>query len=401
MTSGSEVTSTFDLANILAKRRQGFGTIPAGTREFLPMATASKGLEIMSADHMENLRPLRTLQQEAAAKLMSTGGSGLVASGPFCTPLSPIYDFFRLAEVQDPVESSLPVQGAPRGGIRYIPGTCDVDEAADAIGQFAHDHDYEEDGEKPCATLECPSLEDAYVRAITQCVRFGNLQYRTFAEQVEDFMENVAVLFQAEKETYYLDQIDTNSTLVTGYTPYGASRGLLFDMVLAAVAYRKRHRMARNATLAWYAPDWVPDMVKVDIALDSGRAENWVNVSDADVNAFFSRFGIAPVWYADTATGRGQAFSTAQAAGLLNKWPTYVHSYLFAPGTFVRLDGGTLDVGLVRDSTLNRTNDFEMFMEEWIGFAMLGCESIHLVSDPCVTGAAPALATLINCSTYA
>jgi hypothetical protein len=35
----------------------------------------------------------------------------------------------------------------------------------------------------------------------------------------------------------------------------------------------------------------------------------------------------------------------------------------FPEGTFLYIDGGTLDLGLVRDSTLNSTNDFQVFGE--------------------------------------
>lgn len=387
-----------DIATAIAKRRAGFGNIPRGTRDMLPIATASKGIELsVSSDPVESLPTFTQIRADAASRLAAAAPtSGLVASGPFCTPLTPSYDFFRLAVPQSPVEDSLPVVNAPRGGIRFIPGTCDYLDAVGAIGDFAHDNDFDSDP-KPCATVTCPNLEDAFVRAITQCVRFGNLQYRTFPEQVANFMEDVAVLFDMEKERYYLDAIDACSTVVTGCTPYGARRGLFYDWILAATAYRKRQRMARNATLAIYAPDWAVDMIKVDLAMDNESGENWVNVSDADVNSHLAANNLSPVWYADSATNTGQAMSDPQGAGLLNAWPATVHSYIFAPGNFVRLDGGTLDVGLVRDSALNRTNDLELFMEEWTGLACIGCESIHLISEPCPNGGAPEYDSLLEC----
>ena len=44
---------------------------------------------------------------------------------------------------------------------------------------------------------------------------------------------------------------------------------------------------------------------------------------------------------------------------------------VYAPGTFVRLDGPTLDLGVVRDSTLNAANDFQSLFREldWTGNA--------------------------------
>jgi hypothetical protein len=40
------------------------------------------------------------------------------------------------------------------------------------------------------------------------------------------------------------------------------------------------------------------------------------------------------------------------------KWPATVTFLSFVSGAYVSLDGGTIDLGVVRDSTLNATNDF-------------------------------------------
>lgn len=38
----------------------------------------------------------------------------------------------------------------------------------------------------------------------------------------------------------------------------------------------------------------------------------------------------------------------------------------FAEGTFLHLDGGTLELGLVRDSVLNARNDYTIFAETFM-----------------------------------
>ena len=86
------------------------------------------------------------------------------------------------------------------------------------------------------------------------------------------------------------------------------------------------------------------------------------------------------------------------ALGALKDWPEDAVTYLYAPGTFVRLDGGTLDVGLIRDSLLNRTNDLEIFAEEWTQVCKLGIESIKITHQGlCPNGAAPEPDELIVC----
>ena len=85
-------------------------------------------------------------------------------------------------------------------------------------------------------------------------------------------------------------------------------------------------------------------------------------------------------------TGAGQIFG-AQTAGALLEFPDTVVWYLFPEGTWLFLDGGELDLGLVRDSVLNSTNDFQIFMETFEGACMVGIESLKITSTVCPSGA--------------
>jgi hypothetical protein len=57
------------------------------------------------------------------------------------------------------------------------------------------------------------------------------------------------------------------------------------------------------------------------------------------------------------------------AAGAIEQFPTTVVWYLFPEGFFQFLDAGRLDLGVVRDSTLDATNDYETFVETFEGVA--------------------------------
>lgn len=384
----SPFRSPADVAAAIVRKRQttAFSNVPAGVSdERVPIATGMKDISVqLGHDAVENFSVLERSREEY---------SSLVASGSFCTPLTPLYDFYRLAEAQTPVEDGLNVVGAQRGGIRFITGVCDVSVAASGLGTNADP--------KPCVHIDCPTVQEETVDAISQCVEFGNLQYRTFPEQVENFLEDLAVAFASRKEVYYLDFINTNSTATTSAIAYGASRALLWDWTVAAVRYRKRRGMPRGATVQLVTPDWALDAVRLDMALEANK--NFWEISDAQALKAISDAGLDPIWYNDAPTAHStgadnQKVNGAQGAGTLLGWPGVAVSYLFAPGTFVRLDGGTLDVGLVRDSTLNKTNDLQLFMEEWVGMAMLGCESVKVVSDICVNGGAPELVAALACA---
>ncbi len=60
--------------------------------------------------------------------------------------------------------------------------------------------------------------------------------------------------------------------------------------------------------------------------------------------------------------------------------------YLFPEGTFLFLDTGTLELGIVRDSVLNATNDFEIFGETFENVAFIGVESLAVSSAICDSG---------------
>ena len=63
--------------------------------------------------------------------------------------------------------------------------------------------------------------------------------------------------------------------------------------------------------------------------------------------------------------------------------------YVFAEGQVQFLDGGRLDLGVVRDFTLDATNDFELFHEQFETVAFRGFASgaIQYISTLCATGA--------------
>ena len=75
--------------------------------------------------------------------------------------------------------------------------------------------------------------------------------------------------------------------------------------------------------------------------------------------------------------------------------------YIFAEGTFLFLDGGTLDLGIIRDSSLVGTNDYKMFVETFEGVAKVGVESLKVTSTIAVNGVAAALRDTTGAATAA
>lgn len=81
-----------------------------------------------------------------------------------------------------------------------------------------------------------------------------------------------------------------------------------------------------------------------------------------------------------------QTYGDAAAGGAIPGFPDQIDSLLFAPGSWLFLDGGSLDLGLVRDSTLNAKNRYRQFSETFEGAAHRGIESLRLVMEVQPTG---------------
>jgi hypothetical protein len=386
-----------ELATAITKKRHGMNNASSGSYERIVLATAQSDLpNKVAGGAEENFSVFDTVRTSWA--LESQERTSLVASGGNCAPLPPSYEFFRLAEQINPVEQALPTVEAPRGGIRFITPpdwtdalagvrvTTEAEDAAgygDASGLTAP---------KPCVHVDCPPIEECRVDAVSQCVEFGNLNYRVFPEQVAAFLEDLAVAFTSTKEIFYLDAIDATSTAVTlgyGGQTYGATRTSTLSILSLAANYRRRQHMAINAVLTLMLPSWYVEFIKSDMVNDHALGLNFLNAGEAEVTAWLASNNLDVVWYYDSATGAGQAFNDAQGAAVQNLFPATVVAYLFAPGTYVRLDGGTLDVGIVRDSILNGTNDLQIFSEQWVQVCQVGLESVRLEMELCPTGVGP------------
>lgn len=390
------------LAELICRKHSQLARMSASVSyEPITLASATADFDFtLGSGHEENFSVIQGAIDRKEA---------LVASGGNCAPLSPNWDVFNVAEVMSPIERTLPSIGAPRGGIRYVQpplwpeaqaGVRFTTNDEDAAG-YTNQSPAGTTAPKPCVHLECRPIVECQVDAVSQCVTFGNLQYRTFPEQVEVFLEHLAVAFAQAKEINYLDAIEAGSTAVNVSPDYGATRGTVYSFALAAHAYRKRNHMGLDATLDLLAPDTMLPLIKADMVADLHMGLGFLDADPETVSReLFNRLNLNVEWYYDYSTNYGStaAMQQAQAAGPLNAFPQTYRTYFYAPGTWVRLDGGTLDVGIVRDSTLNSQNDLQIFSEEFVQVCKVGIESVRLDLNLCPSGTGPSSVTALHCA---
>lgn len=320
----------------------------------------------------------------------------IVASGGVCGPAAPYYEQSVIARSSRPIRDALVQFSAPRGSVSYVPppvladiGTSggSPDQAIDVITN-AEDVS---NTAKAYQLFDCNSASTATVQAITSRTRFGNLPQRSHPELVAAYVDNAAVMHDRIAEQQLLTAIDTASTAVSDTNAGGNDIGVARDFVKSvnnlATRARSKHRMMFTDRLQVIAPMWLAAAIQSDHALGAYPLNGEAVPSVAQVEAKLAALGVDIVWTPDGA-GASEVLSTPAASGTIDRFGTTVKWRLFHPGAHLFIDGGSLDLGLTRDSTLNASNQFEMQFETFEAHAFIGHFSYVVTQTYCVSGGA-------------
>lgn len=333
----------------------------------------------------------RTLTDDAQANekkikaVLNPKSEAMVASGGYCAPLPVRYEIYGLGVAARPVRDSLPMFDAGRGGVRFVAPPV-LGDLAGAVGLWtaANDANPGEASGTPSTKarlkVTCQDPIEAEADAVTLQLEFGNFMTRAFPELVNRNNELALVEHARFAELNLLSQMTALSTAVTASATLGIGRDFLASVARAGSAYRNRHRMPRNTPLRVMAPEWVLDAMRVDFGRGLPGDTN-VAYADAQINQFLNAQKIRPTWHLDGVFG-----NQAPASALVD-YPGEFVFHIFSEGTFLFLDGGTLDLGVVRDSELVGTNDYLNFSETFEGIAKIGVESLAVTQTSEISGA--------------
>lgn len=352
-------------------------------------------------------RMLTTDEHLNAGKISAVvGDQALVASGGICGPVAVDYSITTIAAADRPVKTALAQFGASRGGLRYVlPHTLSAVTTDGPASLWTETTDVTPGGStKPHATFVCQSVQENYVDAVTAIVQFGNFQARYFPEQIQQYMETVDAVHSRVAESNLLSALSSGSTAVNAdSSELGAARDVLATLDRATAAYRYRNRMLPSAPLRFVSPYWLRDMIRADLTKevpgDSGSTTERLATADAEIDNFFATRNINTSWAMEAKTSAATTGASAitwppiQGAGQLSAWPLKTVVQLYHEGAWVFLDGGELNLGMVRDSTLNKTNDFQMFSETFEKAIFRGHETLELTLTIAPTGASAGTVT--------
>lgn len=373
-TAGAPIGSRFDnldgLARFINQHARSL-TVTNGNPSYTPFASIRSRREQTLGENSDPATVEDTLRR-------LTDPGVLVAAGGWCAPSEIRYDFFNVACQARTSLLDLPTIGIDRGGIRWptSPSMADVFTNPTAFVPFSSQTFNatsmpwlwtEGDdiaavtgtGTKPCIRVPCATFNEARLECFGYCLTAGNLADSAYPEATANFLQMLMAAQIRVENLRYITQVVSLSTLATaasgtGCVGAGAAAPLLGAIELAAYDYRTKYGMCDDDILEVVLPTWVMGVIRSDLAKRTGQdlaAMSVTNTMIADwLDARGVRVQLVGEYQARTAGFPGQATA-------VTVWPTTVEFLIYAAGTFVRGDGMSLDLGVVRDSTLNAKND--------------------------------------------
>ena len=375
-TAGAQMADYKEIAEAMSSRLHGLRRVKGGDGEqhiVASITTKYPDERILTQDTDSNVVKIKSVASPEA----------IVASGGHSTPFEVRYDIFGFGTTVRPIRDSLPRFQADRGGIRYIvpPVLADY---ADAVGVWTNAVDTAPGTDvKASLTVSAATETTVATDAVTLQLQFGNLMTRAYPELIARHNELALIQHAREAEQYLASKLTAGSTAVTSTSLIGVARDFLVQVGRAAAAYRSRHRLDAEMPLRVIAPSWIKDAMVADLAL-SMPGDSTLNAY-GEVEGYLAARGVNMTFSPDLNV------AGAQSTGAMNEFSDTFTWYMFSEGTFLFLDGGTLDLGIIRDSTLVGTNDYKMFVETFEGIAKVGIESLVVTSTISVNGVAAAL----------
>ncbi len=334
-----------------------------------------------------NQRKLEAITEKATDRqyLADPEVQVIQASGGWCAPLPSRYDIPSTSGAERPVRDGLARIGAERGGLQFVRGArLSTVAASDTVWENATDQTPGETT-KARLTAVCRTVQEEALGAIVYRMRFGNFQSRAFPEDVAHDIELAQANHARVSEVRLLDALigDVNIDITqTGLL--GTSRDAKHHLMQAAAEMRYTERSRRSVRAI--VSDVLPQQMAADVVFQQASGETTaLFFSEADARRMLDTSGLLFTYAMDVPTG-ADAFVTNSDGENLADWPDNFEIPIFFDGQVAFLDGGELNLGIVRDGTLNNTNDYEIFFESFEGLVWLGPYAKTLTLTTCPGG---------------
>lgn len=403
-------TSPNGVIQTVTRVRNGVPGFESGTqlndetflRAFAELAKSPRGVGKLDVARVEfNYPEERQLGTDPAQNTERLSAAmdpeAIVAAGGLCLPPEVRYDINVLGVTDRPVKAALNSFSTKRGMVQYrapfdalaMSSGLGIWTQADDQAIVVPPPDPDTNVYKSCYVVECPGVLEASIYSTYMCLEFPNMTARFDTEWVRATTQAAQVAWARFAENQLLSRLFSASKILKGVGPaVSAIADLLatYDRVIAY--YRNRHRLNSRVALRTIMPLWVVNLLQTDLARRFTMASpgELFGIAQAELERWFGTRNVNVTWHLDGLAGTTvngvavaqQFYGDVAAGAVVPQYPANVDSLLFVEGDWVFLDGGTLDLGLVRDSDLNKRNRYQTFVETFEGVLFEGKESLRI-----------------------
>lgn len=205
--------------------------------------------------------------------------------------------------------------------------------------------------QKSCFHIPCPTWTDYRLAAYGLCIEHGNLTDRAFPELTRRYVSLVMAAHLRRISALHCATMETsaNSVAVTVTAAGTDSFGELMSAIeLQAADYRSEHLMASSVIIEVILPSWTREMLRSNLAMRAGV--DLLTVSNEQLDGHFAARRVRVQFVED--------YQPMFSSTPKQVWPTSLRFLMYPAGGFAEGNGGSIDLGVQRDSQLNKTNDF-------------------------------------------
>lgn len=395
---GKPITDELEIPERIIAALESFGDVPAGfpTQKISVVKLSTEQDEAHTLSDVEAGDPqlsMRKIEAITAAAKDPLGWSeeqrAIVASGGWCAPGESRYDIPSIASAARPFRDGLARMAVRRGSVNFVRAarlsTMLANTTAAAVTTWENSTDLSPGGStKTRQTAACRTVQTEALGAVVGRMRFGNFAARAFPEDIAHDIELLAARHARVAEVRLLDALIGDMDIDVTQTGLTATARDLKHHTIQAVSelrYTERSKVQIRGALS----SVLLDMILADVTLQA-PGDDVLRWGESDARAVMAGVpNFSPIWVDDVPSGT-EAFVTNSDGESLADFPDTFEIPFFYDGTAVFADGGSLDLGIIRDSTLVGTNDYEIFMETFEGLLWLGPYGKTLTLTTCPGG---------------
>jgi hypothetical protein len=300
-----------------------------------------------------------------------------VAAGGFCALPTPLYGVDVFGTTVRPIrDTALTSFNATRGRVvSLVPPR--LSQVLPSVGIWTEQDDIDAvedpDVRKDTMRVVCNASLESEVQGIYASLIWGEMMGRTFAEWTSAWSRLSLVRHAQVAELELFAAMQGLATPVSDEpTTVSATRDFLNLLARASWGFRSRNREMRRYPMRVVTADVVRDIIVEDLAntLQAASADEALSQAERILDAALAARRLNVTWSPDLSLAGAQGDATELA-----NYPTEVPYMVYPEGWAIHLDNGTLDVGVMRDSTLVAANDVKTFVETFEGVHRIGARS--------------------------